>query len=671
MDQPRAWSPDDFWQMRLAQDMALAPNGRNIVVVVGTSDQKANKESSALWVIETATGSLRQFTSGVGLDGNPRWSPDGQSIAFTSTRADDTAQLFIISAQGGEARQLTRMRHGVSEPFWSNDGAWIGFTARVKEDEPAERQSAEREAARKQANERDADLPRTVTRLQYRWDGRGYLEGRTHLFRVWLADGRVEQLTDGDFDDGSGACSPDGAIVAFLSDRSDARDANMTNDIWLLPLDGDRTLRCLTQSTFHYNTPVWSPDGHALATVAEPEMRDHSYYNDQLQVISAQTGEVRNLLAAHDISVTVGQYSDIPAPPVTPPRWSVDGSAVYVLAQRRGGVDLLRASVDGDELARVVEAPTAHVTQFALADDASVIYTLQSSPMRLWDIWRHTSSDGKSERISDLNAALFAARVSSDPERFTFASFDGQEIDGWLYRPAPSDGVKETPLVLWVHGGPHAAFGESFFLQAQSLAANGYAVLYANLRGSSGYGERFGQACDGDWGGGDYQDAMRAVDACIERGGIDASRLAIWGTSYGGYMTNWAVTQTERFRAAVAVNSVTNLWSSFGTGDIDSVWAGGDYGWPWENPTFYSQRSPVTFASRVRTPMRIISAENDYRCPISQSEEWYVWLKRLGHVPVDFVRLPNASHSAFATPRQRIRRMALVMEWIERYCPAR
>jgi dipeptidyl aminopeptidase/acylaminoacyl peptidase len=207
-------------------------------------------------------------------------------------------------------------------------------------------------------------------------------------------------------------------------------------------------------------------------------------------------------------------------------------------------------------------------------------------------------------------------------------------------------------------------------MQAQMLTGLGYAVLHTNPRGSSGYGEAFAQACDHDWGGGDYRDVLAAVDAAITRGGIDSERLAVMGTSYGGYMTNWIVGQTDRFKAAVTINSVTNLFTSFGTGDIDSVWAAGDYGWPWEREAFYRERSPITYAARVTTPIRIIAAEEDYRCPIAQSEEYYTWLKKFGNVPVDFVRLPKASHGVFASPRQRVSRMELVFEWITRYCPA-
>ncbi|MFI5277805.1 MAG: alpha/beta hydrolase family protein, partial [Ktedonobacterales bacterium] len=226
-----------------------------------------------------------------------------------------------------------------------------------------------------------------------------------------------------------------------------------------------------------------------------------------------------------------------------------------------------------------------------------------------------------------------------------------------------------APLALKIHGGPHGAYGQTFFQTVQALVGRGYAVLYVNPRGSTGYGERFAQACDHDWGGGDYRDIMAGVDATLARGRLDAARMVVFGGSYGGYMTNWIIGHTDRFRAAVTINSVTSLMTSFGTGDIDSVWAEGDYGWPWERADFYRERSPLTYASLMTTPLRIIAAENDYRCPIAQSEELYTWLHTFDRAPVDFVRMPGASHGIHASPRQHVQALTLEHEWLLRYCP--
>lgn len=683
-------TPDDFWSLRFIADMRLAPDGRHIAYTLESNDHAANERHSAIWLLDTETGASTQFTSGAKRDHSPRWSPDGSQLAFLSNRDGKEAQVYVMPAYGGEARQLSHMKHGASDPFWSGDGTWIGFESEVRPDEPPVAPDEHDTAAREREAQREkdeADRPRIITRLQYRWDGKGYFEGRTHLFRINVADATVEQLTDGDFDSGDGACSPDGRYLAFVSDRTDERDANMTSDLWLLDLQtGD--LRLLTAATHAVSHLAWSPDGRHIAFLAEPKIVDHAVYNTALLVADPITGQITtNLLGALDCSAGYGIYGDIPGPSLSAPVWSSDSSVLYVLSQRSGGVDVLRVPTTGAAAATVVNGVDAHLTQLAVSPDATRLYILRADPATPWDIYQYAldnaesstpmlhplnaesaSSTTPARRLTTVNAAVTEQRVLVTPEQFTFSSFDGHPIDAWLYRPTRAEG--DAPLVLWVHGGPHAAFGQTFYMQAQMLTGLGYAVLHTNPRGSSGYGEAFAQACDYDWGGGDYRDVLAAVDAAIARGGIDGHRLAVMGTSYGGYMTNWIVGQTDRFKAAVTINSVTNLFTSFGTGDIDSVWAQGDYGWPWEREAFYRERSPITYAARVTTPIRIIAAEEDYRCPIAQSEEYYTWLKKFGKVPVDFVRLPKASHGVFASPRQRVRRMELVFEWITRYCPA-
>ena len=675
---------DDFWELAFITDMRLSPDKRRVVYSLQRSDRAANEHRSTLWLLDLESGGVHQLTTSGKSDTSPRWSPDGAQIAFLRERVGDDgegAQLWLLAADGGEPRQLTHMRRGAGAPFWSADGAWIGFESETREGEQAILSAPLDAEAREREKKDEAERPRIVTRLQYRWDGKGYLEGRTHLFRALLDDERqnivrVEQLTDGDYDNEAGSCSPDGRTLAFVSDRSDERDANMTSDLWLLDL-ASRELRRITDGTHAIAQPVWSPDSTRIAYLATPQIRDHSVYNVALMVADRENGESVNLLAGLDESAESGLYGDIPSPETNAPIWSPDGQSVYFLAQRRGAVHLARASVTavtGGGLTSVLSGDDAHIAQVALLLGEERMLALRCDPVRPWDIWEYRQSgpnQHKAHPLTNVNGGLLATRALVAPERFSYASFDGQEVEGWLYRPAGRhNGKHETPLALRIHGGPHGAYGETFFWSVQILVGKGYAVLYTNPRGSTGYGERFAQACDHDWGGGDYRDVMAGVDAALARGGLDGERMAVFGGSYGGYMTNWIVGHTNRFKAAVTINSVTELFTSFGTGDIDSVWAEGDYGWPWEREAHYRERSPLTYAAQITTPIRIIAAENDYRCPIAQSEELYTWLKRLGKVPVDFVRMPGASHGVHATPRQHIRALDLEHEWIMRYCPA-
>lgn len=671
MTERRPLSPDDYWRMRLLTDMRLAPDGARVAYVVETSDREENERRSAIWLLDLETGASRQFTSGTGRDSAPRWSPDGTQLAFISTREDDTPQLYLL--RGGEPRRLTHMRRGASEPFWSADGAWVGFHTEVRPGEaPAEPPPSDQRARERLAKD-EAERPRLVTRLIYRWDGKGYLEGRMHLFRVSLADGAVEPLTEGDWDDDEGACSPDGRWLAFISDRSERRDANMAADLWLLDLQS-RAARRLTDERVLASHPNWSPDGARVAFLAAREVGEHAIYNTTLVVADAETGTLSYPLAGHDLSLDVSAAGDVPKPSLSAPLWSADGASIFALAQRGGGVDVLSISPDGGDPRPAVAAEGAIIGQIALTAGGEQLVALQCTPHHPWDLFAYPLGAGAAapapQRLTEVNRALLGERLVAAPERFIFSAFDGQEIEAWLYRPPNHTGVdRPTPLVLSVHGGPHGAYGNAFYLQAQTLTGLGYAVLLANPRGSAGYGEAFMQACDRDWGGGDFRDLMGAVDAALARGGLDAERMAVMGVSYGGYMTNWIVTQTDRFRAAVSIYGIANLVSMFGTADMDAVWAQGDYGWPWERGDFYRERSPLTHVAAVTTPMRIIGAEHDYRCPISQGEEWFTWLKKLGRAPVDFVRLPTASHTTYASPRQRIKRLELALEWITRHCP--
>jgi dipeptidyl aminopeptidase/acylaminoacyl peptidase len=666
---------EDWWKLRFVTQMQPAPNGRGIAFTVEWNDQEANETHSAIWLCDLLTGQTRRLTAGQKRDRSPRWSPDSRQLAFVSTRDGAETQIYLLQLEGGDAQPLTRMRRGADEPFWSADGRWIGFESEVRPGDTPTAPDTRDAATRKREEKDEAERPHIYTRTQYRWDGKGYLEGRKHLFRVWLEHREIDALTEGDFDSSNGSCSPDGRWLAFISDRTANRDANMATDLYLQSLeDGD--LRCLTGGTYAIGRPTWSRDSQYVAAFGSPIVAEHAAYNTALLVASAQSGEISNLLAGQDVSALTGLYGDVPGPdPDTGPVWSEDGQHIYFVSQRRGGSAVLRAPAPGDAPAEdVILEPNRHIAECALLQPASgsrCIITLSASPTELWDIWKYAVGEGAGagapERVTHSNADFMAGHRLVTPSLLHCPSFDGHEMEGWLYRPPK--GATPAPLVLIIHGGPHGAYGESFMLRAQVLAGRGYAALYANPRGSTGYGEAFMQACDHDWGGGDYQDLMSIVDAALAQGDLDPARLGVTGASYGGYMTNWIIGQTHRFAAAVTVHSVSSLASCFGTGDIDSFSAEGDYGWPWEQETFYRERSPLTYAEHVRTPVRIIAAENDYRCPISQSEEYYTWLKQRSSVPVELVRLPNASHQAYASPRQRVSYLNLVFEWLEHWIP--
>ncbi|HEU5366885.1 MAG TPA: S9 family peptidase, partial [Ktedonobacterales bacterium] len=673
MSQRRMLTLEDTWAFRLVTEMRLAPDGRRAAFTLETQDKELNAKRSAIWLLERSVGEARQFSGGTKQDSSPRWSADGRWLAFLSDREGEKSQVWVMPADGGEARKLTNMKNGVSEFCWSPDGAWIALTSEVKPDGKITNDAAPKDAKAKEREERDeAERLRVVTRLQFRWDGRGLLEGRSHLFKIGVESGELTRLTEGDYQHSEPAWSPDGRWIVFCSDRAEDRDANLTQDLWLIDPE-TREERRLTDGTTDVSAPAWSPDGQAIAYLMTPVLPRNSATNTHVMVISREGGASRDLSGHLDFDCHPAMLTDLFWGGSSTPQWSADGAWLYAVVTEHGSTNVFRFPTAGGDVEHVTVGEH-HISMVAVTPDGKYLLTLWADPENSWDLYEYTLEDAPASafarRLTAMNAALLDEVALATPERFTFTGPDDWAIDGWLYRPHGAEPGKRYPLVLWIHGGPFGSYGSTFYLWAQVLAARGYAALYVNPRGSSGSGEAFAQAVDFDWGGKDYEDIMAGVDAAIARGGIDPDRMAVTGGSYGGYMTNWIIGHTNRFKAAVTLNSVTNLTSSFGTGDIDSTYAERQYGLPWEAEAVYRERSPITYAPQITTPTRIIHAENDYRCPIEQGEQLYVWLKKLGRAPVEFIRVPRSSHTFNASPRQRLQVREKVFEWIERYVPA-
>ncbi len=674
MSQRRKITLEDTWALKLVTDMQLSPDGRLIAYVLQTQDKDVNEQRSAIWVLDVRTGVARQFTSGTKHDKTPRWSADGRFLAFLSDREGEATQVWVMPADGGEARRLTRMKHGVNEFCWSPDGMWIAFTSEVRPDgKILEEDASPKDAKAKEREEREeAERLRIITRLQFRWDGVGLLEGRGHLFKLNVESGELIRLTEGDYHHSEPAWSPDGRFIVVCSDRAEDRDANLTQDLWLIDSE-TKQVRRLTDGSADVTLPRWSPDGLSIAYIMTPVLPRNSAANRHVMVISLDGGQPRDLAGQVDMDFYPAMLTDLFAGGASGPVWSADGTWLYAVVTEYGSTNVFRIPSVGGDPERVT-AGAHHISLIAVPPDDRQLFALQADTLNIWDLYQYCldalPAETPERRLTNVNEALWASVELVEPERFTFRGPDDWEIAGWLYRPHEVEPGALYPLVLWIHGGPFSSYGNTFYLWAQALSARGYAVLYVNPRGSSGFGEAFAQAVDFDWGGKDYLDIMAGVDAAIARGGIDPDRMAVTGGSYGGYMTNWIIGHTNRFKAAVTLNSVSNLMSSFGTGDIDSTYAERQYGLPWEAEAVYRERSPLTYAPNVTTPTLIIHAENDYRCPIEQGEQFYVWLKKLGRAPVEFIRVPRASHGINASPGQRLQVREKVFEWIERYVPA-
>ena len=667
---PRKTDAQDLLTMRFVSQPQLSPDGTQAVFVSRWIDPEKNKYFSNLWLVSTAGGEPRSFTVGDYGDTSPRWSPDGHSIAFVSDRSD-SSQIWLIPFDGGEARQLTELEEGsLGSLSWSPDGTKIAFAFRAK---PLADRKAEREAREK---EHRTYPPRVIRRAGYREDGTGYNGGeRWHLHTVNVETGDVNELTSEDYDDHSPAWSPDGRTIAFVSNRSE--DADLTpgyQDLWLMPSDGG-AVRRLTKQSGHKQSPIWSPDGAEIAYIGHDRPDEIWGVSDpHLWVASVESGEARDLTLGLDRPVgdyTISDTSDSEGA-VQSPIWSADGDRLFFLVSDRGSCHLYAVDRVGGEPQQLTQE-AIDVCAFSADRGTTKIALHIGSFTEPGDVYLLPTIDGDNRapiRLTDVNREWKAELSLSASEEIWFDTFDGRKIQGWIVKPPDFDPHQKYPMILEIHGGPHTQYGNAFFHEFQYIAARGYVVLYTNPRGSRGYGGTFAAEIRGDWGDPELRDLMAGVDYVIAQGYVDSERLGVTGGSYGGFMTNWAVSHTDRFKAAVTQRSVTNMLSMAGTCDVQLM---GDRTYfpseVWEDPTLYWNLSPLNYVQNISTPLLILHSEGDLRCPIEQGEQLFIALKRLKH-EVEFVRYPpEASHdlSRNGPPDLRLDRLGRIVEWMDKH----
>lgn len=695
----RPLNPEDLFNFKSFGDTRLSPDGGTVAYVRQHHDKEKEKSFTDIYLHGVDAGASRRLTNS-GKDRAPRWSPDGKRLAFTSDRSGKS-QIWIIDPNGGEAWRIPTKEAVQGDVVWSPDGGRIYFTSnafskaddwlpypgapaddRMRAVDQANRAVTPKDDKPKPENGKPNDI-KVITRLRYRLDGTGYFGNlRKQVYSVEVPSdppGETEQsalpLTSGDYDHSLPSLTADGKFAVLSLVRAEDSDYQTKSDLWLFEVaSGKATL--LYDAPGPANGPQFSPDGEFVCFFGHDRARNVSTRTD-LYILpigsfleAAGKGENPAPLTLRD-AVNVTAHIDRAAGSMagSEPRYGGaggpvwQGSTVYFLLEDHGEVFVYKAALEAAKwhVDKVFGSVGRGLGGF---DAKNGVFSYQaSSPAAPEDLF--IQRDGVETRLTSENDEFLSGLALGASEKFQYHAKDGQELDGWLVYPHGYEAGKKYPLVLLVHGGPHGAYGSTFMFTAQMFASRGYAVAYCNPRGSTSYGQEFMAIIDGDWGRKDYGDVMSCVDAVVERGLADENNLFIHGWSYGGYMTVWAVTQTSRFKAACAGACVANMHSDYGTTDI--MWADEhEYGGkPWEKADLLLDRSAVSHVENVTTPILLLHGENDLRCPISQSEQFYIGLKRLGKTAV-FVRYPEEYHG-LRRHLHRADRFKRMLAWFDYY----
>ena len=632
-------SPDDLFRIVQVGELDFHPDGQRLAFATSRLDREANTYRRAVWQADLTTGEVSRLTWG-DSDQSPKWSPDGNWLAFLSSRRG-SPQLWLLPLRGGEARPVTDLASGISALAWAPDSRRLAVVSEVTGPAAAERVLG----GSVESVSRDVKV---ADRLRYR-AGTSYLgSSYPHVFVVSIDGEDPVQVTDGPYEDSEPAWSPDGDRIAFVSNRTEEPDFNRNTDIWIVAATGGQADR-FSGGPGTDASPRWSRDGDWLAFRGNSDIHDYgSQY--QIWLTDAGGGEPRNL--TREIDHTPANFAWTPA------------GELAVSFQIHGNVEIHKLDLTGAHH-RVV-AGRGQATGFAVASDGGLAY-LWTTPTAPAEVYHLDGSEGRA--LSAFNGEWRASRQLADAEEFWYHGADGWDMQGWIMKPAGIRPGGRYPLILEIHGGPYGMYGSGFSLEFQILASRGWGVLFTNPRGSTGYGQRFEHAVTGDLVGKAFDDIMAGVDAVLDgHEWIDPGRLGVTGGSYGGLMTNWVIGHTDRFAAAVTQRSISNWLSFFGTADIPS-WVELELGGtPWETPMDLWNSSPIAYADRITTPTLVLHSELDFRVPVGQGEEMYRALVREG-VPSLFVRFPDEGHGlpGSGQPLHRLERLQWIVRWFARY----
>jgi dipeptidyl aminopeptidase/acylaminoacyl peptidase len=680
-DAKRPITETDLYAFQWAGSPQISPDGSKIVYLLVKVTAKHDNYETALWVTPATGGPARQLTSGP-HDSDARWSPDGKLLAFLrATEKDgkpDPPQIYLLSMEGGEARPLTEIPKGAGDPVWSPDGRSLAFSSttlakdfeKKKDDAPPE-----------------SDV-RVITRAEYRDNDQGYLDPDRHA-HIWIVDAprvldspqKARPVTTGEFSEGEITWSHDGSKFYFTSDRvKESYYQPPANAIYEVNASGG-DIRKVAAIDGGIGGLSLSPDGRRLAFVGSLNRGDlkpgesviqRSYSQPDLFVTAVELGSTpKNLTANYDFDIDGGVGGD-QAPPrgggESKPFWSPDGRHIFVQAAEEGRVNLKRIDSESGKVEPVTQGDHAIISYSSTADGSKTAM-LVGTPTNIGDVFVVNSASGEMQPITHVNAELFAKLSLTEPEMIWYKSFDGRRIQAWVQRPPDFEPGKKYPLILDIHGGPHSAYGYIFDHEFQWMAAKGYVVLYPNPRGSTSYGQDFGNVIQYAYPGDDFKDLMAGVDELITRGWVDPEKLGVTGGSGGGVLTNWVIGHTDRFKAAVSQRSIADwagFWYTADFSEFTPMWFRGA---PWEQEADFKARSPITYIQNVHTPLMLIEGEADFRTPPADGgEQMFRALKYLKRTAV-MVRFPGESHelSRSGKPVHRVERLENIVAWFDKY----
>lgn len=637
----KAWTIEKILQLKSVSEVQISPDAKWVAYTVSEMDLKKDKSIKRVYIIPITGGEPIAMTGKNHSASQPRWSSDNKYLSFLSSRGEDeNTQVWLSNRLGGDAEVLTKIPQGVGNHEWSPTENKLLL---VLTDPKPEELTSDKEDDKKVK-------PYVIDRRQFKQDYVGYLDRyRDHIYLFTPGDSIATQLTFGDFDDSDPVWSPDGKKIAFVSNRTEDPDGNADTNIWVVSADvknNDKTLVQVTTNPIKDDSPTWSPDGKFIAYRTALNAKILWYAGEKLAISPATGGQAIVLTESLDRNISQ-------------PNFSKDGKSILFLLEENGTSVLASVDTKGKNLKRLI-AGNISISDYDLSGQTIVpLLGSENRPNNLFTFEKNVLKE-----LTKINDALLADIKKPVIEKINFKSMDGTPVEGFVVKPIDFDASKKYPTILWIHGGPTAQYDFSFDSEPQLFAANGYVVLLINPRGSTGYGEDFCKALFADWGNLDYQDVMSAVDYAVDQGYTNPDQLVVGGWSYGGILTNYVITKTNRFKAAMSGASEALYRANYGHDHYQLTWEQ-ELGLPWENKEVWERISPYNDVAKIVTPTLWMGGSDDWNVPILNSEQMYMAMKRLGR-ETQLIVYPG-EHHGIRRPSFQKDRLERYLEWMQKY----